>query len=153
MEMPRLTDAHRKLERLAGTWVGQEHLHPSPWDPKGGPAVGRIVNRIGLDGFVVIQDYVQERDGKVNYRAHGVFGWDPARPCYVLTWFDFGGHPSEFTGTFEEGILLLTCKRPQGFSRGTWDFSKDGEYRFRVEVSPDGLRWHPFVEGTYQRQG
>ena len=27
------------LERLAGTWRATETLHPSPWDPKGGPRV------------------------------------------------------------------------------------------------------------------
>jgi|GEM_PF-3960233 len=79
MQMPKPTDAHRKLEKLAGSWHGEEQISPSPLDPVGGKAFGRLTNRLALDGFVVLQDYEQERDGVVNFRGHGVFGWDAAQ--------------------------------------------------------------------------
>ena len=93
MEMPTPGDAHRRLEVLVGTWIGEETMHPSPWDPQGGVADGTIENRLALDGFNVIQEYTQSRDGQQTFAGHGVFGWDGQRGCYTLHWFDTMGTP------------------------------------------------------------
>jgi hypothetical protein len=152
--MPQPTEAHRRLERIAGTWVGEEKIHPTPWDPAGGAAVGRAQNRVALDGFALVQDYEQERDGRVNFRGHGVMRWDPARQHYAMHWFDSSGvPPSEFRGQFDGDVLTLTCAAPQGHSRAVWDFREPDAYHFRMEVSPDGNQWTPFMEGRYARQG
>ena len=88
METPELTDAHRKLERLTGQWRGKDTLHPSPWDPAGAEAVGHMDRHLALDGFLLVGDYAQERDGKVTFRGQGVYSYDPARGCYVAHWWD-----------------------------------------------------------------
>jgi hypothetical protein len=153
MEMPRPTDAHRRLHRIAGNWVGEEKMHPSPWDPKGGMAVGRVHNRIALDGFVVIQDYEQERNGLVTFRGHGIFTWHEAEQCYALYWFDsMGVPPNIFKGGFENNILTLTSMGAQGYTRSVFDFTQEKRYQFRMEVSPDGKQWHSFTDGTYERK-
>ena len=74
MEMPKPTEAHHKLSALAGRWIGKEVMPPCPWDPKGGTAIGRCDNRVSVEGFVVLHDYEQERNGAVSFRGHGVFG-------------------------------------------------------------------------------
>src|SRR4030095_8583695 len=51
MGMPTVQEQHKKLQTLAGTWTGEEKMHPSPWDPEGGMALGKVNNRIDLDGF------------------------------------------------------------------------------------------------------
>jgi hypothetical protein len=51
MQMPAPTDQHRRLEPLAGTWSGEDVLHPTPCDPEGGTATTRIEARMTLDGF------------------------------------------------------------------------------------------------------
>ena len=81
MEMPKPTKHHEKLAAMVGDWTGEETMHPSPWDPKGGTATSRTSTRLELDGFFLVTDYVQERGGRVSYRGHGVVGWDqrPAR--------------------------------------------------------------------------
>lgn len=56
MVMPQPRAEHARLEMLVGDWVGREHIHPSPYDPQGGTAIGRVRNRMGLAGFAVIQD-------------------------------------------------------------------------------------------------
>jgi len=153
MDMPNPTDAHRQLEKLAGSWSGEERLFPSPWDPQGGTALGRAHNRIALDGFIVVQDYEQERHGSVNFRGHGVFSWDSSQQCYVLHWFDsMGTPPNEFKGTFEEDVLTVTNQGPQGHSRAVFDFRETDLYHFRMEVSQDGNQWYTCMEGTYTRQ-
>jgi hypothetical protein len=153
MPMPGLTDAHRKLEVLAGRWKGEETLSPSPWDPRGGKAAGRVENRKVLDGFAVVQDYEQERNGKVNFRGHGVFGYDQQRNRYTLHWFDsMGMGVSVFDGTFDGDVLRLMAVSPEGRTRAVWDFSTPGEYHNRMEMSGDGEKWDLFMEGTYRRE-
>ena len=153
MEMPKPTEAHRKLEKLVGSWSGEEKISPSPWDPQGGTAVGRVQNRLALDGFIVVQDYEQERGGAVNFRGHGVFSWDSMQQCYVLHWFDsMGMPPNEFCGNFDDNVLTLSSSGPQGHSRAVFDFREEGSYTFRMDVSQDGSEWYTFMEGKYARQ-
>ena len=87
MTMPKVTEQHKKLAALAGKWEGEEKIYPSPWDPKGGSAVGRLEARMDLDGFFLITDYVEERGGQVHYRGHGVYGWDAGAGRYTMHWF------------------------------------------------------------------
>jgi hypothetical protein len=76
MEMPTPDEHHEKLSVLAGSWVGEETMYPSPWDPAGGGARGFIEARMDLHGMFLVSDYRQERGGAVTYRGHGVYGWD-----------------------------------------------------------------------------
>jgi hypothetical protein len=153
MEMPGLLPEHQALAILAGNWLGQENIHPSPFDQAGGPAIGRVHNRMALDGFAVIQDYEQERRGIVNFRGHGIFRWDAGEKCYMLHWFDsFGLPPVDYRGALQGQMLTLTAPQPQGFARATFDFPQDGQYQYRMEVSPDGNQWFVFVDGEYRRQ-
>ncbi len=150
MEMPKLTDAHRKLEKLVGNWAGKETIKPSPFDPVGGAAVGRVDNRRALDGFAVVQNYEQERGGKVSFRGHGVFSWSVPENCYVLHWFDSMGFPvTEMKGQFEGDVLVLTSHSVMGHSRATFDVAKPGRYAFRMDMSQDGQQWMTFMDGEY----
>ena len=36
MNMPQPSPGHHKLEVLAGSWEGEETMHPSQWDPPDG---------------------------------------------------------------------------------------------------------------------
>lgn len=152
MEMPKPGEAHKKLEKLVGNWSGEERMAPSPWDPQGGTAVGRVTNRVGVDGFVVIQDYEQEQAGKVSLRGHGVFSWDDGRQKYSMIWYDsMGQAPNEFVGDFENDVLTLTNQSSQGHTRAQFDVSMPGRYVFRMDVSQDGTQWQNFMEGRYTK--
>ena len=150
MEMPLPTDAHRKLQKLVGSWTGEERMRPSPWDPAGGIAIGRVRNVSALDGFAVVQDYEQERGGRVTFRGHGIFWWDASSSAYVLHWFDsMGQAPNEFRGTFDAGVLSLVSYGVQGNARAVWDFRQPGGYLYRLEMSPDGVVWQALMEASY----
>ncbi len=108
MTMPKPTEAHRKLARLAGEWTGNEQLSPSPWDPQGGTAIGRCHNRLVADGFVLAHDYEQERGGAVNFHGHGVFSYDRSEQSYKLHWWDsMGLGINVFKGQFEGDYTRL----------------------------------------------
>jgi hypothetical protein len=152
MTLPHRTDAHRKLDTLVGTWHGEERLHPSPMAPNGDTALGTVRNVLALDGFAVVQDYEQSRDGKVAFRGHGIFRFDQESGDYLLHSFDSSGQaPGEFRGAFVDGVLTLGASREQGHARAVFDFRAAGKYRYLMEVSSDGRQWHPYMEGTYTK--
>ena len=153
MEMPRVNENHRKLEALVGSWTGEETIHPSPWDPNGGPAIGKREMRMDLDGFFLVTDYVETRDGKVSYRGHGVYGWDDKESCYTMYWFDSiggGGPPVPARGTWEGDVLTFEEKTPFGYTRFVYNIG-DGVHDLRIENSKDGVKWTTFMDGHYVR--
>ncbi len=153
MKMPKPTPAHKKLHKLAGKWSGIEMILPSPFDPKGGPAKGRIDNKIILEGFAVVQTYHQKRGGKDSFSGHGIFRYDPEANEYQMLWLDnFGGAACLFRGTFEKNVLSVSAQTSQGFSRCTFDVSKKSRYRFAMDVSQDGNHWAPFMSGEYSKK-
>jgi len=155
MQMPTATEDHRKLHRLAGTWVGEEKLEPSPWGP-GGAAVGRISARVALDGMFVVSDYVEEKEGKVSFRGHGVFGWDPASRTVTWYWFDtMGANPPEpARGTWDADTLVLRVTTAGAQGLYTYRFQGDDRYAFSIESSFDGGKtFVKFMEGVYRRTG
>jgi len=152
MEMPKPTEAHKKLTTMAGKWAGQERLHPSPWDAKGGMATSRVDNRVALDGFALLHDYEQERNGAVTFRGHGVLTFDAREQCYLMHWWDSMGFGANvYKGKFEGTTLSMARREAQGHSRVVWEFPDGGNYKFRMDFSPDGSQWHPFMEGAYAR--
>jgi len=152
MDMPKPGDAHKKLGALVGEWSGAETLHPSPWDASGGSASATVINRWVADGFAVVQDYEQRRNGKVTFRGHGVFWYDPGKQEYVMHWWDsMGGTGGEYRGTFDGDVLVLGAAMPQGgHSRTSWALDANG-HTFLMEVSPDGQNWQPAMEGKYRK--
>src|SRR3984957_3534462 len=72
---PTPLEEHRKLAAFAGEWTGDEVVYPSRWTA-GGPATSQVTARIDLNGFYLIQDTRQVRDGKESFRTHGVFTYD-----------------------------------------------------------------------------
>jgi hypothetical protein len=151
--MPRPGKPHEKLNALIGTWIGEETIHPSPWDPQGGKTEARIVNRSALGGFVVEQDYEQRRDGQLSFEGRGIFGYDAGEQDYQLFWFDsMGLPPNHYRGTFEGTTLVLGTRSPRGHSRVTFELTSRSTYEFRMEVSVDGHSWKTFIEGRYRRK-
>lgn len=152
MEMPRPSAGHRKLEKIAGQWKGEEKMYPSSWDPKGGTAIGRIKSRVALNGFVLINDYEQECDGKITFSGHGVFTYDPKAHSYALTWFDcMGVAPEVFKGQFDGEILKLAHGGPGMHVRLSYDLSESGYLATSMEMSQDGNEWNRFFDARLTR--
>lgn len=152
MEMPSLTDDHRQLAKLAGIWKGDETMYPSQWDPKGGKAEASTRARVALNGFAVVGDYEQMRDGKRTFEGHGIYTFDARQKQVVLHWFDSMGHGrEEFRGGWKGDVLTLTSKTPMGHARLIYDCSTAGMMRSSMEMSPDGSNWSKFFDANYKR--
>jgi hypothetical protein len=137
---------------MAGEWIGEERVYPSPWDPIGGTARTRVSNRVGLDGFAVIGDYEHTR-GASHFLGHAVFTWDAAERAYLMYWFDSMGFPprAPARGSWDGDTLVLQDQHPMGHTRYTYRFESPDRYTMRLENSLDGEKWQPFIEGTYTR--
>lgn len=150
MEMPKPGPAHQQLAKLAGHWTGSETLHPSPWDPQGGPATGKVTNRVALDGFAVVQDYEQVRGGAVSFRGHGVFFVDGEGKPALHWWDTMGGCFSAFTGQWQGDTLVMTSSSPMGWFRCRFGIA-GARYTFAMDASQDGKQWMETMNGSYSK--
>lgn len=151
-EMPRPTAEHERLHRMVGSWIADETIHPSPWGP-GGAAIGRATARVALDGLAVVTDYEQERDGRIGYRGHGVFGYDASESRWYMQWFDnMSPAPAQpVWGTWAGDTLTFEMQMPgRGHNRYAYAFAGDG-YTFTLSASKDGQTWSTFSEGRFRR--
>lgn len=151
---PTLTPEHQKLHVFAGSWTGEEMLVGSRW-LAAGPARSYITGTVGLDGFSVMQDYRQERDGKVSFRGHGVFGFDTEDRLYKLYWFDKLGYvpPAPASGPWKGDTLILRRASLRGAARHTYRFESHDRFTLKLEYSWSGDDdWVDVLTGTYTRQ-
>jgi hypothetical protein len=153
MDMPKPTDAHRRLERLTGTWRGTETMHPSEWNPDGSTAQGLTTSRTAIGGFGVVTDYEQMIGGQATFSGHGIYTVDPGNGDVVLYWFDsIGMGCEEFRGGWTGDTLTLVSRSPtMGHMRMTWDFQGDGTLHSSMESSRDGAVWTRMFDGVYSR--
>jgi hypothetical protein len=152
MDMPKPTEAHRRLAALAGRWSGEEILHPAPWQPERRTALGHFDNRVGIDGMFLINDYREERDGQVIFRGHGVYGWDAERERYTMYWFDSAGvPPRQILGRWQGETLTFEAEGPS--VRYVYTVPGADRFTFRIERLVEGERWEPVLEGDYRRAG
>jgi hypothetical protein len=151
--MPKPTEAHAKLAQLAGSWEGTETMHPSPWMPQGGTAIGRFESRM-LDGFFLIHDYEQEQGGHVNFRGHGMYGWSAATQKYSMYWADsMGTDPNLAYGDWVGDTITFQHAGPMGHHRYIYKLIGADRFAFRIESSRDGEAWTAMMDGEYRRRG
>jgi len=152
MVQPKISDTQDIFRRFVGTWRGEETLYPTEWNPDGAIASSQVKNQLALNGFLLIQDLAQSRDGQVVFRAHNLFRWDEDQGSYVLYWFDtMGNPPNELHGQLTGDVLTFTGQDPGGHSRLTYDFSQDDQCTSEIHTSADAVEWQRYSRGIYRR--
>ena len=148
MNIPQVREQHQKLHKLAGKWVGEDILYPTPWNPQRSTATTTVTLEVNLDGFFVIGGDVQEQNGKTVFLAHKVYGFDDATNTYTFHFFDsLGANPTvPARGTWEGDTLVLNQETPRGDVQYVYVFESDNRYRFHMDLN--GQR---FIEGIYNR--
>ncbi len=148
-QMPQPGPEHEKLAQMAGEWVGEETLAPSPWSPEEQTRHGHLSARV-LDRFFVVSDYEQkDAEGQVTFRGHGVYSWDAKEEVYRMHWFDsMGGAGSLAKGRIEGNVLTFENSSPMGRHRYQYTFG-DGTQTFEMSMSPDGENWQQLMIANY----
>src|SRR3982074_3020260 len=121
--------------------------HPGP------RAARRVVARIDLNGFYLIQDAVQTRDGKESFATHGVFTYDREDRLYKLFWHDSLGYypPSPASGGWSGKTLILVRGSLRGSARHVYEVIDDNSYTMKIQFSPDAEGWADVLTRTYRR--
>jgi hypothetical protein len=143
---------HARLAAFAGEWNGEEVVFPSRWTA-GGPATSRTIARIDLNGFYLIQDSVQIRDGKQAFASHGIFTFDRDDRTYKLFWYDSLGYtpPSPASGGWVGKTLTLVRGSLRGNARHVYEIIDDNSYSLKIQFSPDAEGWADVLTGVYRR--
>ena len=143
---------HARLAAFAGEWNGEEMVFPSRWT-EGGPATSRVVARMDLNGFYLIQDSVQMRDGKQAFATHGLFTYDRDDRTYKLFWYDSLGYtpPSPASGGWVGNTLTLVRGSLRGNARHVYEIIDDDSYSLKIQFSPDAEGWADVLTGVYRR--
>ena len=141
------------LARLAGEWQGEETIATTRWG-QGGAATGHFIARLDLNGRVLVQDYREERDGKISLQAHAVFVVEPEHDQYSLYWFDsYGFVPGmPAPGVWDGERLTFVRSSPRGQTRHVYALQGDDGFTLRLESSFDGgVKWEQVMSGSYRR--
>jgi hypothetical protein len=143
---------HARLAAFAGEWNGEEMVFPSRWTA-GGPATSHTVARMDLNGFYLIQDSVQIRDGKQIFATHGIFTYDREDRTYKLFWYDSLGYtpPSPASGGWVGKTLTLVRGSLRGNARHVYEIIDDDSYSLKIQFSPDAEGWADVLTGVYRR--
>ena len=143
---------HNKLSVFAGEWSGEEMVYPSRWT-SGGPATSRVTAHMALNGFYLIQDAVQMRDGKQSFATHGLFTYDREDRTYKLFWHDSLGYypPSPASGGWSGKVLTLVRGSLRGNARHVYEVVDDNTYNMKIQFSPDAEGWSDVLTGVYRR--
>jgi hypothetical protein len=143
---------HARLAAFAGEWNGEEVVFPSRWTA-GGPATSHTVARMDLNGFYLIQDSVQMRDGKQIFATHGIFTYDREDRTYKLFWYDSLGYtpPSPASGGWVGKTLTLVLGSLRGNARHVYEIIDDNSYSLKIQFSPDAEGWADVLTGVYRR--
>ncbi|OKO86077.1 DUF1579 domain-containing protein [Bradyrhizobium sp. AS23.2] len=143
---------HARLAAFVGEWNGEEVVFPSRWT-EGGPATSRTVARMDLNGFYLIQDSVQMRDGKQIFATHGIFTYDRDDRTYKLFWYDSLGYtpPSPASGGWVGKTLTLVRGSLRGNARHVYEIIDDNSYSLKIQFSPDAEGWADVLTGVYRR--
>ena len=143
---------HQKLAVFAGEWAGEEMVNPSRWN-EGGPATSHVLARIDLNGFYLIQDSRQMRDGKESFATHALFTYDREERTYKLFWHDSLGYypPSPASGGWAGASLTLVRGSLRGNARHVYEVIDDNSYSMKIQFSPDAEGWADVLTGVYRR--
>jgi hypothetical protein len=146
-----LTEELRKLGAFVGKWKGRCQVASTPYNSNGGLNRSTVVGRYALEDAFVFVDEVMEQEGRVTFRSHKVFGYDPRREVVTLHFFDSAGAnpPSRAEGGWTEHSLILEQQTPFGLVRYVYSFEGD-TYRHQTCVSEDGRAWSDFIEAAYE---
>lgn len=106
-----------------------------------------------LNGFYLIQDVRQMRDGRETFATHGLFTYDREDRRYKMFWHDSLGYfaPAPASGGWTNNVLTLVRGSLRGSARHVYEIVDADTYVLKIQFSPDAEGWADVLTGVYRR--
>ncbi len=138
------------MDKMLGSWSGQEEMFDSPWS-QAGTAFGRFIVTAGPPG-VLLRDYRQHRADGSEFLAHEVYQQQADGEIWLFTFDSFGFPPLEpARGNLQESRLSLIKTTPRGQARHRWLLSETLDYQVEIAVG-NTAEFLPFLRASYQAE-
>jgi hypothetical protein len=139
------------LQFLLGSFTGEEQMHASAWAPAG-PATSRSAATAEVDDTLVVQRYLQHRQGHPPFAIHAVWTTDAATGEILYWGFDSAGFAPDppARGTWLGGELVLDRTTPRGSSRLVVAPTADGWSWSKAFHAPGETEWTPVQQAMFR---
>lgn len=148
MTMPKPGPEHKKLDYFTGNWTCDSAIKPGPMGP-GGKMTSTDDSK-WMDGgfFVVLHSQFSGAMGNGNSIAF--LGYDADEKKYTYNEFNSFGEAVVSKGTVDGDAWtwIGDMKQPAGKGRFSEKILSPTSYSFKFEMSSDGAKWIPVMDGT-----
>jgi hypothetical protein len=140
----------KKLDMLAGSWVLEGDVKPSPMGPGGKVTENEKCEWMEGEFFLVCHvDFKTATSGSGS--GLSVIGYSTSDKAYTYREFNSWGEFDDSKGTLDGDTWTWTSDEKIGDTMGkgrfTMKFTSSTSYNFTYEMSPDGAKWTAVVEG------
>ena len=151
---PKPDPALKKLSVLVGHWTYEGEYNAGPLGPAG-KHTGEMTCQMILGRFF-LQCRVTEKGPMGEWRAFGMFGYDPANKNYPDQFYMDNGSCLSGVYTVSGNKWTWAAKWPVGEkeyqARGTHTLAADSMSMVdKAEISVDGETWSPLREGKWTK--
>jgi len=149
-QMPKPGPEHKNLGYFSGNWKLTGDVKPGPMGP-GGKFTG--TDRIEwMPGGFFLVSHSQGSSPMGNETGLAVYGYTTDKKVYTYDEFNNMGENVHATGNFDGKVWTWTADTPMGGKpmkgRYTLTETSPTAYTFKFEMSQDGTKWEPVMEGT-----
>lgn len=149
MPIPKPAPELGKLDYLAGDWISDGDMKPSPMGPGGKMSSTDHVQWMEGKFFLVMHSKFKGAMG--DGVALAVMGYDPEKKVYTYNEFDSMGQSDRSTGTVDGDTWTWTSDENMGGQpmkgRYTMKVLSPTAYNFKFELSKDGTEWATVMDG------
>ena len=141
---------HKKLDVLAGSWTVEGDVKPSPMGPGGKMTEDEKCEWMEGGFYLVCHvDFKSANSGSGS--GLSVLGYSTSEKAYTYREFNSWGEFEDSRGALDGDTWTWTSDEKMGNTmmkgRFTMKFTSPASYSFTYEMSPDGAKWTPVVDG------
>jgi len=147
MDMPKPGPEHKKLDYFAGNWTCDGDTKPGPMGPGGKMTMTEDSKWMDGGFFVVIHSQYKSPMG--NGSGLAFLGYDADEKKYTYNEFNSDGEAVVSKGTVDGDAWTWVgdMKQPAGKGRFSEKILSPTSYSFKFEMSSDGAKWTPIMDG------